>query len=161
MPTIIIRGTPIDFPDSGSSEDWSPAVIEFAQAVADALTSAVGTFDVPPQVQIIDASNPGTNVDIASLNFPTSNVRAAFIRYTVFRATDSTSVYEAGDLIIVYSPDNPVSSKWEITRGNITGDGQITFTVTDTGQVQFSTTAISGLNHTGRLSFEARALEQS
>jgi hypothetical protein len=161
MPTIIIRGTPIDFPDSGSSEDWSPAVIEFAQAVAEALTLAVGTYDVPPQVQIIDASNPGTDVNITSLNFPTSNVRAAFIRYTVFRETDSVSAYEAGDLIIVFSADNPVNSKWEITRGNITGDGKITFTVTDTGQVRFSTTAIAGLNHTGRLSFEARALEQS
>jgi hypothetical protein len=43
----------------------------------------------------------------------------------------------------------------------LVGDGYITFTVTDTGQVEFSTTAISGTGHTGTLTFVAQAILQS
>ena len=37
----------------------------------------------------------------------------------------------------------------------------IEFNVTDNGQIQFTTTALSGASHAGRLTFEARALEQT
>lgn len=158
---ITILGTTIEFPESGQSPDWAPAVIDFALAVEAALNAAgIGGFDVPPQLVPIDADNPGTNININPLAFPTSAVRAAFIRYTVFRTTNTNTVYEMGTLNVVYSPANPVGNKWEITR-EYTGDAKITFTITDTGQVQFSTAAIAGLNHQGQISFAAQSLLQS
>lgn len=160
MPTIVIQGTEIDFPNSGGSPNWAPAVIEFAQAVEDAIASAIGEFDVPTQVLNIDASNPASDVDITALAFSINDVRGADIFYSVFRETDSTSAVESGHLTIVYNPDGAVSNKWEITREYSGPGAEISFDVTDTGQVQYTTTALAGINHTGQISFYARALPQ-
>lgn len=157
---ITIQGTPITFPVSGSSPQWAEAVDQFARAVEGALNSVVGAFDVAPQALIIDAYNPGTNIPIAALSFPTASVRSAFIRYAVFRATNTTSVYESGELEIVYNPNGPTNNKWEVAQ-RLVGDGQITFSVTDTGQVEFSTLAIAGSSHTGKLTFVAQSILQS
>lgn len=157
---LVIAGQVINFPSSAESPDWSPAIIQFAQAVTAALSSAVGPYDVPPQTQNIDASNPGTNVNITSLSFPISQVRSAFIYYAVYRTTSTTTAYEAGTLNIVYNPSNPIGMKWEIGQERV-GDAQIVFNVTDTGQVQFSTALLGGINHTGRISFNAHSLLQT
>lgn len=95
-----------------------------------------------------------------NLNFPTSTVRSAFIRYALFRSTDSTSAYEAGQITVVYNPNGSIGSKWELVR-NSDGNGFIDFNIIDTGQVQFSTTALAGINHAGKISYTAVALLQS
>lgn len=156
---INIRGTIINFPSTAQSPDWSPAIIAFSQAVEDALLGLVNNGDISPQVQTIDVSNPGSGVVINNLSFSTSDIRAAFINYSVFRQTDTNQVAEAGTMTIVYNPSNPSGSKWERTR-EFEGDAQISFTVSDTGQFSFSTTAISGPNHQGWIAFSAKALSQ-
>lgn len=162
MPQLIINSQVIDFPDSANSPNWAPAVIQFAEAVQDALAIAVGTYDVSPQAFTINAYNPGTNIDIPNLSFPITNVRAVFVRYAVYRTTDTNTAYEAGDLIAMYNPGNPVTQKWAVSVGNKTGgDGQLTFNVTDNGQFQMSTTTLAGSNHAGKLIFDARSLEQT
>lgn len=160
MPSINIQGTIIDFPDSGSSPNWAQAVIEFAQAVESSLSGLAGPFDVSPQTLNIDAQNPGTNVDITNLTFPTSEVRSAFIRYAVYRSTTTNSAYESGSLEVVYNPNGPVNQKWEVVREYV-GDGSITFSMTDVGQIRFSTSALAGLNHTGVITYTAQAILQN
>jgi len=159
MPEITIQGTPVEFPDTAAAPEWSEAVIQFAQLVETALATIIGAFDVAPQSIVIDAYNPGTDVDIPNLSFPTSTVRAAFIRYATFRETDSTTAYEAGELTIVYNPDGPTDNKWEVGQ-RLQGNGSVTFSVTDTGQVRFSTSAIAGASHEGTLVYVAQAILQ-
>lgn len=160
MPLITIQGTPVNFPDSSASPNWAPAVIQFAQLVETALASSIGPYDVSPQSFIADAYNPGTNVDLPNLAFPISTVRAAFIRYSVFRTTSTTTNYEQGHLLVIYNPSASVGNKWEITRDYI-GDGKITFNITDAGQVQFSTTTMGGINHSARIAYAAQAFTQT
>lgn len=160
MSRIIIKGTIIDLPASSSSPNWSPAIIEAFQALADAVNVFTGTFDVAPQIKSIDAYNPGTNIDIDNLIFPPSDVRSATIYYTVYRKTvnsgppDGKELSEAGTLEIVYNNSRPSNQKWEVARMG-EGDAEILFNVTDLGQVQFSTNTITGINHTGIVSFRA------
>ena len=161
MPILTINGTVIDFPDSSSSPNWANAIIQFARAVEGGLAIAIGTYDVAPQAFTIDAFNSATNVDITNLSFPTASVRAVFIRYSIYRTTDSETAYEAGDMIAMYNPGNPVTQKWALSLGNKTGgDGKITFNVTDNGQFRFSSDPLAGSNHAGKIIFEARSLEQ-
>jgi hypothetical protein len=157
--TITIAGTPIDFPSSAESPNWAPGIIEFAQAVEEALQGAVGTYDVSPQVFIGDTYNPGTDVDVPNLSFPNSNVRSAVINYAVYRTTDSDDAAESGIMNVLYNPNNSVGFKWELTREAV-GDGLITFTITDSGQIQFTTESLSGVDHYMRISYSAKALEQ-
>lgn len=158
--TLQIAGNIIEFPSSAASPNWAPGIIEFAQAVTDALQGTVGPFDVPPQIQPIDAYNPGTNISLQSATFPVSDVRSVELIYSVYRTTTTNTAYESGTLTAIYSPDNPVSQKWEVAREGV-GEGFIDFTFLDTGEVQFSTTAIPGANHTGIISFQAKALLQN
>lgn len=157
--TINISGTVIEFPDSGASPSWAPAVIQFAEAVEGALLSSNGPFDVTPQVQTIDAYNPGISIDIPGLSFPTSDVRSVGVTYSLIRSTSSSTVAERGNLELVYNPAGPVGNKWNVSR-DLTGDALISFYVTDVGQVQFTTTTLAGSNHTGKLSYTAKALLQ-
>lgn len=157
--TITIAGTPIELPSSSESPDWSPGIIEAFQAIEQALNGAVGTYDITPQVFTGDAYNPGSNIDITNLAFPNSNVRSAVINYAVYRTTSTDDAAESGIMNVVYNPNNSVGYKWELSQQS-TGDGQIAFNITDTGQVQFTTTTLSGINHYMRISFSAKALSQ-
>src|ERR1041385_1506114 len=162
---ITIQGTTISFPSSGESPNWAPAIIQFAEAVASALTLSVGTYDIAPQNYVIDSYNAVSNQNIPNLQFPTSQVRAAFVRYAVYRSTSTDVAYEAGTLECIY---NSNGATWEILREYV-GDGKIAFNITDTGQIQFSTNAtagttaasLSGASHTGKIIFAANTLTQS
>lgn len=156
---ITISGTIINFPVSGSSPNWSEAVIDFAVAVQDALASFVGPFDIPPQIYIM-VSNVNANVNIPNLTFPTSRVQGAEISYSVFRNTSTQTVSESGSILINYNATAATGSKWEIAREYV-GDAQITFTITDTGQLQFSTTLLSGTAFNGKISYQAKAILSS
>lgn len=156
--SINIGGTIINFPSSGQSPNWSEAVIEFAQAVESALQGIVGPFDIAPQIYTM-TSNVNTDIDVSNLAFPTSQVRGAFIRYSVFRTTTTNTVSESGNLIVTYNPDAATNEKWAITR-DFVGDADITFSITDVGQVTFSTTSLAGASHTGAITYTAQALLQ-
>ncbi len=160
MPTITIAGTPIAYPNTGQAPVNSEAQIQFAQAVEAALSGLISTGDVAKQTFTLDSShNPAVDVTLTGLSFSTAVVRAGFVRYSVYRETDSTSVYEAGEMTVIYNANNPTSQKWELQRESV-GDAEITFTISDAGQFSFSTEAIAGASHTGAISFVGQALEQ-
>ena len=158
--TINISGNIIDFPSSAASPNWAPAVIEFVQAVEAALAGVSGPFDVPPQVQTIDAYNPGTGINLQNASFPISDVLSVELIYSVFRETTLTTVFEQGTLKAIYSDSNPITSKWEVIRSG-SNDASIDFTFLDSGQVTFTTGTLAGANHVGVVTFTAKALLQS
>ena len=153
---ITINGTTIQFPASGQSPNYAPAIIEFAQLVEAALNSFVGPFDIPPQVFVM-TSNANTNVNLPNLAFPTSVVRGAIISYSVYRQTDSLVITETGEIVVDYNQTNPVGNKWEINK-DFVGDAQTTFNITDVGQMQFSTSLMTGINFVGSISYQAKAI---
>lgn len=166
MPVITVKGTKINIPSSGQAPNWAPAIVEAFQALADAVNTFSGSFDVAPQTQAIDAFNPGTDISIDNLVFPSSEVRSATIYYTVYRKTidsgppDGVELAEAGTLEIVYNNSNTTGSKWMVGRIG-EGDAMIDFDVNDLGQVLFSTQPVTGNNHVGILSYRAISILNS
>jgi hypothetical protein len=165
MPKIIVKGTVIDLPNSGSSPDWAPAIIEAFQSIADAVNVFTGTYDVAPQTINIDAYPNGSNIPIDNLTFPPADVRAFTVFYTVYRKTtesapaagDAVEVSETGTLECVYNNNRPSGQKWEIGRMG-ENDASILFHVTDIGQVEFSTLSLTGINHSGLLAYRALSI---
>jgi hypothetical protein len=164
---ITIGNTIINFPDSATDPNWAEPVIQFAQSVEEALASLVGPFDISPRLMNINAYDIVTDQPVTDgvvpLNFPTAvfpaqGVRGAIISYQVYRTSTASTVVENGELNIVYNPAS--SPAWEIQR-EFVGDANITFTIDGTGQVKFSTTTIGGVNHVGRLGYQAKAFKQS
>lgn len=162
---ITIKGTPVEIPDSGSSPNWAPGIIEAIQELASAIEGISGTYDVSPQVQPISLYPENNNIPVTNLVFPNEEVRAATIFYSVFRKTQNVVVdsvivsqgqelTEAGTLQIVYNQSNPVGNKWQIQREYV-GDGNILFSIDDLGQILFTTLAMTGDEHEGILSYRA------
>lgn len=153
---ISIQGTTVNFPSSGDSPNWAPAIIQFAQLVAGALAFTIGPFDVPPQTFVM-TSNVNTNVNLPSLSFPTSQVQGALISYSVSRSTNSVVLSETGSIYVNYNSSFPTNQKWEINK-DFLGGAQITFSITDVGQVRFSTTLIAGTSYQGSVTYQAKAI---
>lgn len=156
---INIQNNVIQFPSVAQSPDWGQAIIQFAQAVQGALASVAGPFDVPQQVLDISASNPATNVIIAPLNFPSTEVRSAFILYAVARTAQNpvSSANESGTIIVLY---DSTAGTWSLERDYI-GDGAISFSIDNNGQVSYSTTQIGTINHVGALTIQAKSILQT
>lgn len=158
---IEIQGTIIDFPTSGSSPSWAPAVVEFAQAVEVAIAAAVGPYDIPVQTFSIDAYNTG-GTDIPNLIFDNTQVRSATVIISTYRTntSPSTQVAETRTVNIVYNPGNPTNEKWEIAEERV-GNASIEFAIDDDGQFSFNCSSIGSGTHTGVISFSASALTQA
>jgi len=163
MPIININGINVSVPDSGTSPNWSSSIIQAIELIAEALTISAGPFDIPPQ-NFVMTSNVNTNVPIPNLEFPVSAVQGSIIFYGVQRSTNSTKVSQSGILILNYDPTQSPGNLWQITdefASSSSSGADITFTVSDVGQLQFSTTSISGTGHQGTINFRALAVLNS
>lgn len=156
---VVIQGTVLNLPEVSASPNWAPGQVAFNKAVANALQFSVGTFDIPPTTyQMVTNSN--TDVEIGGLAFPTSEIRGVFLYYTIFRETTTDNEAEAGMITMVYNPNNSVNNKWETTQ-QFCGGSTVTFSVTDNGQVLFSSEVLSGSNHTGTIGYYAKVIQQT
>lgn len=164
MPIITINGTPVQFPNTGTSPVWSESVIQFAELVEAALSGLISTGDISKQSFILNSSHiSAANVTLTGLSFSAAVVRASFIRYSVYRTVTGpiTELAESGEINIVYNASNPPTQKWEIQQERV-GDANISFSVDDNGQFSFTTTTFgSGVGHSGLISFTAQSLAQS
>jgi hypothetical protein len=162
---ITVKGTPIEIPDSGSSPNWAPGIIDAITELADAIDGLSGSYDVSPQAHSISLYPENSNIEAPNLVFPSEDVRAVTIFYSVFRKTNDImtglvvtesgqELTESGSLQLIYNQSNSVGSKWLIQREYM-GDANITFSVTDSGQILFSTLTMTGENHQGFLSYRA------
>lgn len=161
MPSVSIQGTIINIPDSGSSPNWSPGIIQFTQATATALSGLTGPFDVSPFSYILTA-DVNTSLNLTNLNFPTTNVRSAIITYNIERVNSSPSTIqnETGILEIIYN-----GTTWDLTRdstGKLLNGSSVpfnTFSITNLGQVQLTTITLgAGTFASGKVTYSAKAL---
>jgi hypothetical protein len=155
---IEIQGTPIEFPSTGESPNWAPAVIQFAQSVETALSLVVNIDDVPSQSLNLTLENILIPRDITNLLFSPSRVRSANIDYSLYFVDNSSVVQtESGTLTLLYS------GSWSISReffGEVVVGGSLTtFTVTPAGQVQIQVNDLASYTQ-ATISFSAKTLPQ-
>lgn len=154
--TITIGSQIIDFPSSAEEQNWATPVIEFAEAVEAALEGLAGAYDVSPQILDL-TSDINSATDVPLLTFPTTNVRGAYVKYSLYRDSDTTTEVEAGELTAIY---NNTLGTWSMSREATGTTNNLTLSITNAGQIQFATTAIGGTYAEGTLSYQATALLQ-
>jgi hypothetical protein len=159
---IEIQGTPIEFPSTGESPNWAPAVIQFAQSVEGALSLVVNASDVPPQVQFISRDGITAFRTIQNLEFDSGVVRAAYINYSLFfrENPENTGVVtsESGTMTLLYN-----GTTWSLIRefvGEATVNNVLTeFDVNESGQVRIKTGTLVDYSE-AKISFSAKTLPQ-
>lgn len=160
---ININGVTVAFPLAGSSPQWADAVIQAIELIAQALTISAGPYDIPPQ-NFIMTSNVNTDITIPNLSFPVTAVQGAIVFYGVQRSTSSAQVSQSGLLILNYDPTQSPGNLWQINdefAASSSSGAYITFSCSDVGQLQFSTTALAGTSHSGTINFRALAVLNS
>lgn len=160
MPKIQIGTDIINFPNNGTDALWSPAIIQFAEAVSDTLSGIVSPYDITPKVQTL---NNDANVDLplTGATFDGGLVRKFLLSYAIYRTrTDSTlSISEAGTVTGTFNTD---TVSWEIQDEYIgdrqaNGNSYHTFKI-GSEQVTLDTVAIGGAydNINSKISFSAK-----
>lgn len=80
----------------------------------------------------------------------------ADISYNVYRTTDSAEINESGTITIQYYS---TSGTWDLGQDYI-GDASTIFSITNAGQVQYTSSNLAGLNYEGTITFRAKTLDQ-
>lgn len=160
MPIIQIGSQLINFPNSGTDSNWSPAVIRFAQAVSDQLAAIASEFDIAPRVQIL-TSNANPALAVTDVIFPNNAVRSFTFSYAIYRLSDSTSLAESGTVTGVYNTDDSLWVLQHEFEGERQSDGTPYHTFSMSGdQVILTTIAIPGIYNSteSKISYAAKTI---
>lgn len=104
------------------------------------------------------ANNQSSPSDVTALVFDGSEVRSFEVDYQIYRNTTgggATELAERGKLLAVYSS---VAASWEMTQAPVVGSAGVTFTITTAGQIQYTSTNITGTPDTSAMKFQARTM---
>lgn len=147
---ITIGGTLIEFPNTGASPNWAPAIIQFAQAVGVQLATVVSPFDVAATVQTLTSN---TNVGItlngngSDLTFPSGSVRSFTFTYAIYRVSTGAGAMSITDTGTVTGVYNTTTVGWSINH-TFSGDVQPsglpwnTFSVDSSDRLTLTTVAL-------------------
>lgn len=105
-------------------------------------------------------NNQSGAADITGMRFDYRAVSAVYVDYLVQRVTTGGGAIEkieAGILVLAYEP---TSDSWALTTIGTPGpdDAGITFSITATGQVQYTTTNETGTASISKLYYRARTI---
>lgn len=158
---LIVQNTPYEYPVPGDEPGWGQPATDWAAAVTDVLNDLLGPNDIA-QTSVTILNNATAFQDIVGLQFNTGSVRAASINYAIYRVSTAnpSGHAETGLINVVYDNAASAGSKWLIAAGPIVGNSGVTFSMTDTGQVQYKSTDINATGYVGKINFRAKTLGQ-
>lgn len=156
---VVLRGTTYKVPKPDCNPSWGEELNDYLLALGDAFATLVGPGDIE-QTEAIIVNNQVSSANVIGLSFDNATVRSAFIDYAIYRETSTTVQTEEGTMILGYDATRPVGLNWELQRECINDSG-VEFTVTDAGQVQYTSDNMGGSNYNGTVRFRARSIIQS
>lgn len=158
---LIVNNIPFEYPIPGDEPGWGQPATDWATEVTTVLGNLLGPNDILETSAAIN-NNITVFTDIPKLTFNTGLVRSATIEYSVYRtSTASPSGHaEGGGIRIVYDNAASIGSKWSMVVYGVAGTSGITFTILDTGQIQYKSTDIGAAGYSGVIHFSAKALAQ-
>lgn len=157
MPKTIIIGTDsFDVPLQGDNPDYGESLTDLFEAIADALETVQQPNDILTQSGTI-ANNITVATSIPNFSFDTAEVQSINAEYIIKRTTavPANNLVESG-----FIEGNFDGTNWSISRRQI-GDAGVEFTVTSGGQIQYTSTDVSGTSYTGEISFKAKVFNQA
>jgi hypothetical protein len=154
--SVTINGTTYSLPTQSTNPPWGEDLSSIIEALVEVANDSFGPADILTTNFNI-ANNQGSVANVSGLSFSTSEVRSAIISYSVYRSTNSAESSECGQIYITYKS---TAGTWELAQ-NYAGSSGVTFTITNAGQVQYTSTNMAGTGYSGKLKFNARAFLQA
>lgn len=152
---VTIGGTTYSLPNQGQSPPWGEDLDAILLALINVANSVAGSSDIL-NTSFTVANNVGSATNVAGLSFDTASVRSAIVSYSIYRNSTTTEMSEVGQIMITYKS---TAATWELAQ-NYAGTSGVTFTITNAGQIQYTSTNFSGTGYSGKLKFSAKAFLQ-
>lgn len=158
---VTVNNIVFPYPSPGDAPGWGEAATDTIVEIAEVLQELLGPNDIS-ETSFVVQNNIAVATNIAGLSFNTGQVRAATINYSVYRTSTAnpSGHAESGVITIVYDNSASAGSKWLMNVGNIAGNSGINFTITDAGQLQYTSSDINATGYSGVMHFRAKALGQ-
>lgn len=118
--------------------------------VVDFALESVGGGGVPDAVSFSLANGVSSASSITGLSFSPSTVLAFILEYAITRSTATTKVCSVGKFRGVY---NSLTSAWSHSDDYAGDDSGIVFSVSPAGQVQYTSSSLSGGTYVGELKY--------
>ncbi len=157
---LIVAGTPYTYPESGEEPNWAGGATDWAKAVTAVLSTLVGPNDIL-QTQFTINNNISVLTNINGLLFDPGTVRAANIDYAIYRTSTGTPAgnAETGTIYLIFDNSASTGNKWQLGQKFI-GNAGVTFSITDSGQIQYKSNDLGTPGYFGEINFSAKTLDQ-
>ena len=156
---LTVNNSVFAYPDPGDEPGWGEGASGWAAEVTDVLANVQGPDDIS-QTTFNIANNQTSSTDVTGLVFSTATVRSALVDYSIYIVTSSNEKAEKGQLELIYKNGATVGQKWSIGQVFFGDDSGVRFTMTDAGQIQYTSSNIAGTSYVGTMHFEAKAIQQ-
>lgn len=155
---LTVGSNTFTIPTDRQSPGWGESLSDWCIAVTDALSTVVGPTDITRTETILN-NNVSTPTDITFLSFDGASVRAANVTYLIVRSSSTTTsgYTESGTIHLNYDPNATSGNKWSFTQ-QILGYSGVTISITDAGQMQYTTNDIGSTSYVGKIVFSAKTL---
>lgn len=155
---FIVNGTPYQFPDPGENPNWAEGVTNWAQGVTEALSTLLAIGDIL-ETEFTVSNNVSSPSDINGLLFDTGIIRSVEITYNIYRTSNDviSGKAETGKMLMVYDDNAVPTEKWSVVQTRV-GDAGVVLSVLDSGQLQYVSSNLTGINYFGLIKFSAKVL---
>jgi hypothetical protein len=150
--TITINGADYNLPSQTDNPPWGEELSSLIAALSTVVSSLQGSGDLSLTSFNI-ANNQSSAANITGASFDVGQVRSAIIAYSVYRSTADVGASECGQIMITY---NSFDSTWRLSQFNV-GDSGMTFSITSGGQIQYTSSNLSGASYAGVMRFKTTA----
>lgn len=152
MPKTVTIGTEtFEIPAEGDEGNYGEQISDWISAASDALATVQQRNDVPNSSASI-LNNMTTPTSIPGFIFDTSEVISINGEYIITRTTDVPAVNLTESGVI---QGNFNGSVWSIAIEAI-GNAGVTFSITSDGQIQYTSTNLTGSSYVGEIRFRAK-----
>jgi hypothetical protein len=107
-------------------------------------------FNEEVQANVSIANNQVSVANVSNLVFDGAVAKKFIVDYGLYRSTDTTSLAQAGRLRGVYNEED---AEWYLSDDYSGQNAGVTFSITNGGQIQYTSSNISGTGYVGTLEY--------
>lgn len=154
--TITLNGSSYTVASQGSSPPWGDDQADLLLALVAIAQSTSGSGDILTTSFNL-ANNQVVAANVTSASFDDSTIRGFIMSYSIYRSTTLNEESETGQIFGCYKS---TAGTWEIAQ-TYGGSSGVTFSITNAGQLQYTTTNLAGASYSGKLKFKASSFLQA